>query len=248
MTEKYNAKEELEKTAKRIKKVSQTRHNAAARLALEHRLSIASIAIMSVFIIIFTIFDVSNCDIPKETKLDKDLVVVSLSIFVIIITLLESGKNYRLHIHKFKTCALNLDKLERKIKVYLLTKQDYLDHLKKMNKEYSKCLEKCGLNHRTKDYFYTLWCDFDLFKEKHPWGKCIIFSSEKDKKLHSNIIQKILFCFSSIIFKFIYWLRSGWLFLTLIFSGPYFIFKYIHYCDFDILYLIMPEWAYELLV
>jgi len=97
----------IEKLKKKISTTRECRFNAARRLSNKNQLSIASISFVSVYsiaiAIIQNIFDFSQC---KNLNNVFTIVSILLSIFILVVSLLEGANNYQLKADRLHSNAL----------------------------------------------------------------------------------------------------------------------------------------------
>ncbi len=159
-----------------------SRFYAARRLKRKNVFSITSISFLSFYSIVLSIIQTNinsvNCFIT--IKLFTIFAVV-LSIFILVLSLLESSQDYGIKGDRLYKNAQKLTKLHRKIEHY---ESYYLDInskensyelenvLKKYNGKYNSLLIECPENHDTEDY--------ELFKADNPQD----FFTEDNKFSH----------------------------------------------------------------
>ncbi len=150
----------LEKLEKKISTTRECRFNAARRLTNKNQLSLASISFVSVYsiaiAIIQNVFDLSQCQNLNNVY---TLLSILLSIFILVVSLLEGANNYQLKADRLHSNALELSTIDREIKclkISNLTEQDYINKLCHLGQEYENIIKICPENHNPLDY--------DLFK------------------------------------------------------------------------------------
>jgi hypothetical protein len=147
----------------RIWKTKGSRFNAARRLSNKNQLSITSISILSIYGVIIPIIQIifasSQC-----LKLNNWFTFISifLSIFILVLSLLEGSKNYQVKAERLYNNATKLATIYRDLeylKARNLEHSNLEEKLKNILNEYDRAIESCPENHDTKDY--------ELFKAQH---------------------------------------------------------------------------------
>lgn len=143
-----------------IGKTRGCRFNASRRLNNQYQFSITSISILSVFGIAIPIIQ-NNIDTSKCSNINTSYTLVSilLSIFILVLSLLEGSKNYqvkaeRLHINAVEISFVyhQLEKL-RDIQLKNNPKKEVIEQrLKDINKKYEELIRICPENHEPDDY------------------------------------------------------------------------------------------------
>lgn len=152
----------------RIWKTKGSRFNAARRLSNKNQLFITSISILSIYGVIIPIIQIIFAPF-QCLKLNNWFTFISifLSIFILVLSLLEGSKNYQVkaerlynnatklatiykHLEYLKACNLESSNLES---------SNLEKELKNILNEYDRAIESCPENHDTKDY--------ELFKAQH---------------------------------------------------------------------------------
>jgi len=155
-----NDKDPVQKYAEDLKEtISKTRgsrFNAVRRLESKNEWSIASISVLSVYsiaiAIIQNVLDFSQC---QNLNNIYTLSSILLSIFILVISLLEGAKNYQLKADRLHSNALELSIIYRKIEYLVienLEKKEYIQKLCDLATEYEQVIKGCPENHKPVDY------------------------------------------------------------------------------------------------
>ncbi len=172
-----------------------SRFNAHQRLMCKQSWSVAAISLLSLYVIAFTLLQF----FPALSLTSKQINVISfsaivLSLFILVIRLLESSKSYQIKAMQFHKCASELSLLYDKIHQILDNADNNTSKLlTEISIEYATILDKCPENHDV--------VDFDDFKIQH----------RQEFKL--GVIDRIWF-------PFIGWIKSYSPYLLLIIVPP----------------------------
>ncbi len=157
-----NYSEYADKVKNRLWKTKQSRFNASRRLNNKYRYSVASISILSIFgigvPIIQNYIDSNQCsDINKLYT----LVSILLSIFILVLSLLEGSQNYQVKADKLYSNAVNISSILKEINFLIEYELEKLPEDKKgkiiakirqYEKEYDNLIKQCSENHDPDDY------------------------------------------------------------------------------------------------
>ncbi|MDJ0599513.1 MAG: SLATT domain-containing protein [Crocosphaera sp.] len=144
-----------------------SRFEASRKLSLQSQLSITSISFLSIYAIGISIIQ-NIIDLTGQCRSLNNLYTITailLSVFILVLSLLEGLKNYQLRAERLYNNAKDLSKLYGKID-YLLSFE--LEHknlneqqkfIEPINNEYNELIDRCQENHDSDDYW--------LFKAKH---------------------------------------------------------------------------------
>jgi hypothetical protein len=147
----------------RIWKTKGSRFNAARRLNNKYQFSLSSISILSIYGIAIPLLQgiVKN---PQCKELNDIYNVISLilSVFTLVISLLEGAKNYQLRAEKLHKNAVELSELQRKLE-YVMVSQlgdaDFRQKVGDISVKYEELIKECPENHEPEDY--------DLFRAQN---------------------------------------------------------------------------------
>jgi hypothetical protein len=143
------------------------RYNAAYRLKRKNALSIYSIAILSVYTLAIAIiekygFKLAYCNI-------YGFISIMLSVFILVISLSEAGKNYGVVAERLFVCGNDIRDLLDHLKKYNNKRDEDYDGIYAVSMKYSNVLKACGENHENVDYDllraenYTKFDNMNLF-------------------------------------------------------------------------------------
>ncbi len=139
-----------------------SRFNAARRLNNKSQFSTTSISILSVYGIAIPIIQ-SLPNISKCSQINSLYTAIStiLSVFTLVLSLLDSAKNYPVKADRIYSSAVKIGVLEKKLEYLICCEAD--DELRakvqSLSTEYNEILAECGENHDPED--------FSLFKAQH---------------------------------------------------------------------------------
>ncbi len=142
--------------ATRIWKTKGSRFNAARRLNNKYQSSLSSISILSLYGIAIPILQgiVKN---PQCLEINDIYNAISLilSVFTLVISLLEGAKNYQLRAEKLHKNAVELSKLQRDLE-YLMVSQlgdaEFRQKVGDISVNYEELIKECPENHEPEDY------------------------------------------------------------------------------------------------
>ncbi len=203
-----NTEEYIQKINDRVWITKGSRWNAVRRLKNQSQLSVFSISLLSVFGIavpIIQIFiDSSQC--PNINKL-YTLVSILLSIFILVLSILEGAKNHQVKAEKLQNNAIEISSLSKEIDFLVNYKfkqancenerQKTIIEIQKYYKDYDKLIKLCSENHETEDYLLFKAQNYEYFTKEEKL--------EEEKKSEKN--QECL--------KFIKCLENKWMLVWL---------------------------------
>jgi hypothetical protein len=140
-----------------------SRFNAARRLNNKYQFSITSISILSIYgisiPIIQGIVDYSEC--PRINEIYTAVSII-LSIFILVLSLLEGSKNYQVRAERLYNNAVTLSSLYRDfeyLKECESSAPEFPKKLHEISNKYEKLIRECPDNHEQEDY--------ELFRVQH---------------------------------------------------------------------------------
>lgn len=156
------------------------RFNAHQRLQNRHNWSIASISFLSAYVIAISLLTF----IPAISLTSKQNTIISfsaiaLSLFILVLSLLESSKSYESKGREFHECGRELSGVLGKLSIsmeFWKSNQNQADIQKELidiDNEYNQILDRCHENHET--------IDVDLFK----------LENQKDESLKLSVLERI---------------------------------------------------------
>jgi hypothetical protein len=176
-------------------KTKSARFNAHARLTAKHWLSTSATAILSFYLVVASLVSlVYEKDMPSSGSKLLAVVTVIISVFLIIITLLESARNYKTEADRMHKCALEISELYNRFQA--LTSAEADSNRISINDEYSTILRSNEINHKD--------IDFRRFE--------LLFY--KDFNIHK---AALIFAIGRYI---ILWISEYWLYIALILGPP----------------------------
>lgn len=140
----------------RFWKTKGSRFNAARRLNNKYLFSLSSISILSVYGIAIPIFQsaVNSSQCPKINNVYNAISLI-LSVFTLVVSLLEGAKNYQLRAEKLHKNAVDISKLQRELEYLLVNQLGDAELLKKLgdiSTRYEELIKDCSENHEPEDY------------------------------------------------------------------------------------------------
>jgi hypothetical protein len=143
-----------------------TRFNAHQRLMTKHNWSVAATAFSSAYVLIVSIICFTSFSASDSLKHNiLSFSAIALSIFILVLRLLEASKSYELKAKEFHDCARRLsglyDRLAFDLTVYNsnATTTEVSNQISKIASEYNSILDQCNENHKM--------IDLELFKTQH---------------------------------------------------------------------------------
>jgi len=136
------------------------RFNAAKRIELHDKWSTITISIISVYIISLNL----TVLFPDRPAILSNSIItfstICLSIFVLVISLIISSRNYKSRAEKFHSCGREINKVYDKICIWKNTSEKpSINELSELNNAYYNILDKYE-NHKRIDYL--------MFMNEHP--------------------------------------------------------------------------------
>lgn len=155
-----NLSEYARQLNRRIWITKESRFEASRKLSVQSQLSITSISLLSIYTIAISIIQ-NIIDVTGQCRSLNNLYTITailLSVFILVLSLLEGLKNYQLRAERLYNNAKDLSKLYRKIDYYLSCKLAENNHDKQqkfrdINKKYNNLIDGCQENHDTDDYW-----------------------------------------------------------------------------------------------
>ena len=121
-----------------------TRFTADQRLRAKHRWSNLSLAILSLYLIGLSSSEMLGVSIFDNDEFDKyiPMGVLFLSIFILIISMIENSKNHLLQAEKMHQCALEIQSIYHRLQLAIQNKKDTYELRETLLKEYDEILLK----------------------------------------------------------------------------------------------------------
>jgi len=135
-----------------------SRYNASARLRKKHSFSIYTISILSIYVLVLTLFEkygfkVENCNVYEFSS-------VLLALFILVLSLTEASKNYMVSSERLFMCGNDIRDLLDELKKFSKKSEEDTIGIKALSDKYSHILKACGENHEV--------IDFDLLRAQRP--------------------------------------------------------------------------------
>ena len=133
-----------------------SRFNAARRLNNKYQFSLSSISILSVYgIAIPFIQNTTNNPHCQKVNDIYSAISVILSVFTLVISLLEGAKNYQIRAEKLHNNAVELSSLSRELEFLVVSKSgeaEFIQEIGEISARYEKLIKQCPENHELEDY------------------------------------------------------------------------------------------------
>jgi len=143
-----------------------TRFNSHKRLMSRHNWSLASIAFSSAYVLIISIIGyIPLATIDSQRKDVITLSAIVLSLFILVLSLLEASKNYQIKAKDFHDCARKMSPLYGELRKILALEEHNIaetkisSRLAEIQIQYDTILDQCQDNHDA--------VDFDVFQSQH---------------------------------------------------------------------------------
>lgn len=157
-----------------------SRYNAAYRLKRKNYLSIYSIAFLSVYALSITLLEKYGFQVANSNL--YGLISIMLSVFILVISLTEAGKNYGVASERLFVCGNEIRDLLDNLKKYNNKSNEDYDGIHDISQKYSNVLKSCSENHEI--------IDFELHKADYYMkfdGMNVFLSIVYKVKYHLNI-------------------------------------------------------------
>lgn len=209
-----NFNEYAEKLSRRIWITKGSRFISSRTLASQSQLSITSISFLSIYAIaisvIQNIIDSTNQCINLNNL--YTIIAILLSVFILVLSLLEGTKNYQLRAERLYNNATELSKLYKEMEYlqYCNLEFDSLcKQLRVIRDRYNELIDKCPENHDSDDYWLFKTENLKEFRDDFQLG-LIELSSIR-----------------SLWVRTIYMIKHYWLYIvSIVFPIPLFIWLY----------------------
>ncbi|HEY9800483.1 MAG TPA: SLATT domain-containing protein [Leptolyngbyaceae cyanobacterium] len=140
----------------RMWKTKGSRFNAARRLNNKYQFSLFSISVVSIYGIAIPLIQ----GIVKNSRCQEindiyNAISLLLSVFTLVISLLEGARNYQLKAEKLYNNAVKISSLERELEYLIISKlndADFVQKLGDISSRYEKLIQDCPENHESEDY------------------------------------------------------------------------------------------------
>lgn len=179
------------------------RFTADEKLRAKSNYANFSLAILSLYLIAVSSADLAHLvKVPEDYRPYISFAVLFLSVFVLILTLIENSKNYLVQADKMHACALEVSSLYNNLNL-LITKEkaDYKAR-KAISDKYDSILAKYP-NHDERVY--------SVFVARHYDEKNLNFGI-KDCAPFNYFYSRVLLL--------AYWISDFWLYVVIVFSPP----------------------------
>ncbi len=212
--------EYLHKINDRVWKTKDSRWNAVRRLKNQSQMSVFSISLLSIFGIavpIMQIFiDSSECH-SRNIDNRYTLTSILLSIFILVISILEGAKNHQVKAEILKNNAMGISSLSKEIDFLVnckfkqanseKEKQEIIIQVEQFYRDYDKLLKLCSENHKTEDYLLFQAQNYKYYFENNK--------SEKYKNHIKNTLKFIYYQWILIWLRIKYYWLYFMLFITI---------------------------------
>jgi hypothetical protein len=131
-------------------KTKSSRFNAQVRLSAKHSLSIISTAILAFYLFAASLVDLLHQSSASGSPRVLSVLTVIISVFLIIISLLESTKNHQREADRMHQCALEISELYNRFQALPMERAN--EERVRYSGLYSEILKKFEINHKDIDY------------------------------------------------------------------------------------------------
>lgn len=211
MAKTNNTEPEYDSLTARLWQTKGTRFSADERLRSKHKLSVFSLAILTLYLIALSIVDMLDpAFVPEQYQEFVPVMVLFLSVFILVISLIENSKGHLLQADKMHQCALEIQSLYHNLDLLRKNDKDSFEERKEILEEYNNILKKYP-NHEERAYWIFRANnyrekDINFWVITHPFFKMPV--------------SKILLLW--------YWLADFWLYLFFILSPLLFLWYWHH--------------------
>ena len=166
---------------------SRQRFNYAERLRIQHRLSTRSVACVTSYLIIYSIMDKFY---PGNDFLS--IIIIFLSIWILVFSLLEERGNYQIEAIDMDECANKINQLYNRLRFCksYLKNQEKIDEIKNISDEYRDVLKRYKNHHQIDRYQFL--CDYKKY-HKINWFLSLMY------KIKIYIVTRLKYDFVIII-------------------------------------------------
>ena len=173
-----NIQQEFDSFLSKMWNTRGARFVAHERLKARHRMSVFSTSMLSIYLIgLSSITLIGNENIHPDIYKMIPLLVLSLSVFVLVITLIEGSRNYLLNAEKMHSSGMEISEIYGELELALKSKKADYRLRKKLWADYNKILSKYP-NHEERQ--------FCIFKAKNYTEPNFIFAGCE------NVLAKLL--------------------------------------------------------
>lgn len=167
----------IKATYQQIWKTRGARFVAHANYLKQNKASNFTIAVLSVYVIVMSLFFISPSLSAKISTGDLSLITLAASLLTLIFSQIESSKDYKLKAEKLHKNAIELSDIYHESQALLYSDGDLdkrYEDAQNISKRYNSIIQKCDENHNDYDYRYFLasnWTDEDieLTKRQARW-------------------------------------------------------------------------------
>jgi hypothetical protein len=139
------------------------RFNAYRRLRKQHELSLRAISFLSAYLIVLSIFLLlPDIGLDESGRRVAGVGTIAMSLFILVLSLLESTKNAQLRAEVHHNCGLDLSRLYDRLRIALTSAAADRVTLQTIADEYGNILQRFNENHEPEDDL--------LFRAQHKVG------------------------------------------------------------------------------
>lgn len=135
-----------------------SRYNASDRLRKKHSFSIYTIALLSIYVLVLTLFEKYEFEVNNSGLYEFSSVLLAL--FILVLSLTEASKNYMVSSERLFVCGNDIRDLLDELKKFSSRTKTDAAGIEDLSAKYSRVLKACGENHETIDY--------DLLRAQRP--------------------------------------------------------------------------------
>lgn len=132
------------------------RYNSDRRLKKKNTLSLTAISFLSLYVLIISIFTtIEDGNLSEATSKSLSIASIVISLFILILSLLETSKEYAIKAERLYNCANIINKLMSDLKIAKATIKDQKEleiSVNKINHNYHEIISGYEENHEELDY------------------------------------------------------------------------------------------------
>lgn len=169
----------IETTYQQIWKTRGARFVAHANYLKQNKASSFTIAVLSAYVIVMSLFFISPSLSAIINNGDLSLITLAASLLTLIFSQIESSKDYKLKAEKLHQNAMELSDIYHESQALLFSDDDdeelnqRFSKAQDISKRYNLIIQKCDENHNDYDYRYFLasnWTEDDIKLTKRQAG------------------------------------------------------------------------------
>lgn len=139
--------------SRRIWTTKGARFNAHRRLVRQNEWSLRTIAFLSVYVTVLSVVTlVPAFALPVKIQAEISLGVAALSLMILVFSLLESSRDYRVRAERLHLCAMELGRIQERVDFAIVQAGSQLAaSVQSLTIEYDEAIRRCQENHDSID-------------------------------------------------------------------------------------------------